>query len=161
LMLVFVLLFGFHRLHKSQPAAPHLSSQIQAATNQPGPSQSAASKLVVATRESETAGRSLRKETQFGWLTFLAKPLYLALKFLHDHGVSNWGWAIILFTSIFNSVMVWPRMISMKSSLKMMRVGPKVDEIKALRASQNQRSKTGRDESRDDGPLQGRRRQCV
>jgi len=130
LMLVFMLLFGFHSLPKSQPAAAQHSSQIQAATNQPGPSPSAASKLVVAARESETGGRSLPKKTQFGWLTFLAKPLYLALKSLHDHGVSNWGWAIILFTSIFNSLMIWPRMMSMKSSLKMMRVRPKVDDLK-------------------------------
>jgi YidC/Oxa1 family membrane protein insertase len=131
MMLASMLLLGYHYLYESQPATPQHSSQIQPPTNQPVPSQSAAPKpIAAAARESETAGRSLRTKTQFGWLTFLAKPLYVALKFLHDHGVSNWGWTIILFTSIFNSVMVWPRMMSMKSSLKMMRLQPKVNDLK-------------------------------
>jgi YidC/Oxa1 family membrane protein insertase len=66
----------------------------------------------------------------FGWLAFIAKPLYLALRFLHGHGVGNWGWAIIVLTVIFNLVTVWPRVLSTKSSLKMMRIQPKVDAIK-------------------------------
>lgn len=131
MVLVLMLLFGYQYLHKSQPATPQLSSQIQSPTNHPGASQSAGPKPIVTTaRESEPAGRSPQTKSQFGWLTFLAKPLYLALKFLHDHGVRNWGWAIIVFTSIFNSVMIWPRMMSLKSSLKMMRVRPKADELK-------------------------------
>ncbi len=31
-------------------------------------------------------------------MTIIAKPLYLALRFLVEHGIGNWGWAIILFT---------------------------------------------------------------
>jgi YidC/Oxa1 family membrane protein insertase len=67
---------------------------------------------------------------QFGWLTFIAKPLYLVLRFLYEHVIGNWGWAIIILTVIFNLVMFWPRITSMKSSLKMMRVQPKVDALK-------------------------------
>ena len=66
----------------------------------------------------------------FGWLTFVAEPLYLALRLLYAHCVHNWGWSIILLTAIFNALMIWPRIISMKSSLKMMRLKPKVDVIK-------------------------------
>jgi YidC/Oxa1 family membrane protein insertase len=66
----------------------------------------------------------------FGWLAFVAKPLYLALRFLHTHGVGNWGWAIIVLTVIFNLLTAWPRILSTKSSLKMMRIQPKVDAIK-------------------------------
>ncbi|MCX8004917.1 MAG: membrane protein insertase YidC, partial [Burkholderiaceae bacterium] len=33
----------------------------------------------------------------YGWLTFIAKPLYWLLEFLHRL-VGNWGWAIILLT---------------------------------------------------------------
>ena len=75
-------------------------------------------------------GQSLEPLIQFGWLTIIAKPLYLALRFLVEHGVGNWGWAIIIFTVIFNLVLLPTRFMMMKSSLKMMRIQPKVDAIK-------------------------------
>lgn len=76
------------------------------------------------------ASHTITPTNKFGWLTFIAGPLYLALRFLHDHGVGNWGWSIILLTVIFNLLMIWPRIMSMKSSLKMMRVQPKVNALK-------------------------------
>lgn len=66
----------------------------------------------------------------FGWLTFIATPLYAALRLLHDHGIGNWGWSIIVLTVIFNLMIIWPRVLSMRTSLKMMRLRPKVEEIK-------------------------------
>jgi YidC/Oxa1 family membrane protein insertase len=54
----------------------------------------------------------------------------MALRFLHDHGIGNWGWSIIVLTVLFNLLIIWPRMMSPKSSLKMMRVQPKVDAVK-------------------------------
>ncbi len=66
----------------------------------------------------------------FGWLTVLATPLYLALRFLYFHGIGNWGWAIIVLTAIFNLIMIWPRMMAVKSSLSMMRIQPKVEALK-------------------------------
>jgi YidC/Oxa1 family membrane protein insertase len=68
--------------------------------------------------------------SEFGWLTFIAKPLYLVLRFLHSHGIGNWGWSIIVLTVIFNLLIVWPRVMSMRSSLKMMRLQPKVEALK-------------------------------
>jgi len=78
----------------------------------------------------ETGGRSVEPRSNFGWLTFIAKPLYVALRFLHEHGITNWGWAIIVFTVMFNMLTLWPRMMSMKSSLTMMRMQPKVDALR-------------------------------
>jgi len=75
-------------------------------------------------------GHSSEPPRTFGWLTFIAEPLYWALRFLHDHGVGNWGWAIVTFTTMFNLTTVWPRMRSMRSSLKMVRLQPKIDAIK-------------------------------
>jgi YidC/Oxa1 family membrane protein insertase len=75
-------------------------------------------------------GPSLEPLIQFGFWTFLAKPLYLALRFLYEHGIPNWGWAIIIVTVIFNMIMLWPRIKMMQSSLKMARIQPKVDAIK-------------------------------
>jgi YidC/Oxa1 family membrane protein insertase len=75
-------------------------------------------------------GQSLEPLIQFGWFTVIAKPLYLALRYLHEHGVPNWGWAIIVVTVIFNLLMLPTRLSMMKSSLKMMRIQPKVEALK-------------------------------
>jgi len=76
-------------------------------------------------------GQSLEPLIQFGWLTVIAKPLYLSLRFLNEHGVPNWGWDIIIITVIFNLLMLPTRLMMMKSSLKMMRIQPKVEALKA------------------------------
>jgi YidC/Oxa1 family membrane protein insertase len=63
----------------------------------------------------------------------IAKPLYLALRWLRDilgPGTNNWGWAIIIITVIFNLLLLPTRFMMMKSSLKMMRIQPKVDALK-------------------------------
>lgn len=71
----------------------------------------------------------------FGWLTIVAEPLYLALQLLYAHCLHNWGWAIILLTAIFNALLIWPRIVSLKSSLKMARIRPQVDAIKKRTAN--------------------------
>jgi YidC/Oxa1 family membrane protein insertase len=79
-------------------------------------------------------GPTLESLIQFGSLLgIIAKPLYLALRFLHDHmggGINNWGWAIIIVTVIFNLLMLPTRYMMLKSSLKMMRIQPKIEAIK-------------------------------
>jgi YidC/Oxa1 family membrane protein insertase len=83
--------------------------------------------------DGSTTGPSLESLIHYGWLGIVAKPLYLALRFLHGMlgaGSFNWGWSIIIFTAVFNLIMLPTRFIMMKSSLKMMRIQPKVDAIK-------------------------------
>ncbi len=80
-------------------------------------------------------GPSLDPLIDFGWLTFIAKPLYLVLRFIVSHGIPNWGWAIIVSTVILNLAMLPARISAMKSSLKMMRVQPKIDAIKSRYAN--------------------------
>jgi YidC/Oxa1 family membrane protein insertase len=79
-------------------------------------------------------GPTLEPLIQFGsWLGVIAKPLYLALRGLDNllgPGINNWGWAIIIFTAIFSLLMLPTRFMAMKSSLKMMRIQPKVEAIK-------------------------------
>jgi YidC/Oxa1 family membrane protein insertase len=79
------------------------------------------------------SGQSLQSLIQYGWMTVIAKPLYLALRYLRGlmgPGAYNWGWAIIIVTVIFNLVMLPTRFMMMKSSLKMMRIQPKVEALK-------------------------------
>jgi YidC/Oxa1 family membrane protein insertase len=80
--------------------------------------------------DGKATGQSLEPLIQFGWWTFIAKPLYLVLRFMVLHGIPNWGWAIIIFTVIFSLVLLPTRFMMMKSSLKMMRIQPKVEAIK-------------------------------
>ena len=78
-------------------------------------------------------GEPLSSLIQYGWWGVIAKPLYLALRALRNMmgpGINNWGWAIIIVTVIFNLVLLPTRIWTMKSSLKMMRIQPKVDALK-------------------------------
>jgi len=121
MVLFFMLLFGYRYSHRSAPSATAAAVPMQSQMPQPEASKAP---LLAAGDHSIASGEN------FGWLAFIAKPLYLALRFLYSHGVGNWGWAIILLTVIFNVLTIWPRMMSTKSSLKMMRIQPKVDAIK-------------------------------
>jgi YidC/Oxa1 family membrane protein insertase len=81
--------------------------------------------------DGKSDGPSLQPLIQFGsWLGIIAKFLYVVLRFMVEHGVGNWGWAILLFTVIFTLLMLPARLMMTKSSLKMMRIQPKVDVIK-------------------------------
>jgi len=80
--------------------------------------------------DGKPTGQSLEPLIQFGWLTIIAKPLYLALRYLVEHGVNSWGWAIIIITVIFNLLMLPTRIMMTKTSLKTARIQPKVEAIK-------------------------------
>jgi len=80
--------------------------------------------------DGQPTGPSLKPLIQFGWLTIIAEPLYLALRFLYEHGIPNWGWAIIVVTIIFNIALLPQRLMMMKQSVKMQRLQPKVNAIK-------------------------------
>jgi len=80
--------------------------------------------------DGKPSGPTLEPLIQFGWLTIIAKPLYLALRYNYKHIVPNWGWSIIIFTVLFNLLMLPTRFSMMKSSLKMARLQPKVEAIK-------------------------------
>jgi YidC/Oxa1 family membrane protein insertase len=77
------------------------------------------------------SGPNLEKVVSFGWWGVIAKPLFLILRFLYEHVVPNWGWAILLLTIILNLAMLPTRVQMMKSSLKMQRIQPQMDDIKA------------------------------
>jgi YidC/Oxa1 family membrane protein insertase len=75
-------------------------------------------------------GPDLSKVVDFGkYLGFIAKPLFLWLRWTHDHMVANWGWSIIILTVIINLVLLPLRLSSMKSALKMQKIQP---QMKAL-----------------------------
>ena len=75
-------------------------------------------------------GPSLEPLIEFGFWSFIAKPLYMLLRWMVAHGIGNWGWAIIISTIVFNVALLPTRISAMKSSLKTMRIQPKIDAIK-------------------------------
>ena len=65
----------------------------------------------------------------YGWLTVLAKPIYLLLSFLHGI-VGNWGWAIVLLTVLIKAVFYPLSAASYKSMAKMKGVTPRMMKIR-------------------------------
>jgi YidC/Oxa1 family membrane protein insertase len=64
----------------------------------------------------------------FGWMEFIADPLFHALKWLHKY-IPNWGWAIVVLTLAINMLLFPLRISSYKTTLKMQRVGPEIKSI--------------------------------
>jgi YidC/Oxa1 family membrane protein insertase len=76
------------------------------------------------------ADPDLRKVIDFGsMLGYIAVPLFLWLKWMHGHIVSNWGWAILLQTLVINLALLPLRLTQMKSMLRMQRVAPQIKQI--------------------------------
>jgi YidC/Oxa1 family membrane protein insertase len=64
----------------------------------------------------------------FGWLEFIADPMFHGLKWIHGF-VPNWGWAIVALTLVINMLLFPLRISSYRTTLKMQRVGPEVKAI--------------------------------
>jgi YidC/Oxa1 family membrane protein insertase len=83
--------------------------------------------------EGKPDGPSLSPLIQFGWFTIIAKPLYLWMRWLRHvlgPGINNWGWAIVIVGVLLNLLTVPSRLMMTKSSLKTMRIQPKVEALK-------------------------------
>ena len=83
---------------------------------------------VLAPGQTETT--DLRPLIDFGWFSFISRPLFAALRWTHHHITSNWGWAIILLTVVINLLLLPLRITSMKSALKTQKIQPQINAIK-------------------------------
>jgi YidC/Oxa1 family membrane protein insertase len=70
----------------------------------------------------------LHSLVNFGWLEFIADPLFHGLKWLHNY-VPNWGWAIVILTLVINMLLFPLRISSYRTTLKMQRVAPEIKQI--------------------------------
>jgi len=70
----------------------------------------------------------LHSLVNFGWLEFIADPLFHGLKWLHGY-IPNWGWAIVLLTLVINMLLFPLRISSFRTTLKMQRVAPEIKQI--------------------------------
>lgn len=65
----------------------------------------------------------------YGWTTFLSKPLFNVLSWIHGV-VGNWGWSIILLTIIIKAVFYKLSETSYKSMANMRKLQPKMAALK-------------------------------
>lgn len=77
----------------------------------------------------EQAAKRLDLTVDYGWLFFVAYPLFLLLDFLHGL-VMNWGVAIILVTLVVKALFFKLSAASYRSMANMRRVAPKLQALK-------------------------------
>jgi YidC/Oxa1 family membrane protein insertase len=73
----------------------------------------------------------LEQVVSFGWLSILAKPLFLVVNWFHKSFVHNFGWSIVLVTIVINVALFPLRFTNMKSMRKMQALKPQIDAINA------------------------------
>ncbi|MCZ6492377.1 MAG: membrane protein insertase YidC [Acidobacteria bacterium] len=65
----------------------------------------------------------------YGWFGFIAKPLFMGLRWVHDNIVSNYGWSIVLLTIFINMLLFPLKLKSLRSMMKMQRLQPQIKAI--------------------------------
>lgn len=71
----------------------------------------------------------LEQIVDFGWFSFLAKPLFLSLNWINDRWVHNYGWSIVVVTVIINFLLLPLKFSSLKSMKKMQALAPQIAAI--------------------------------
>ena len=71
----------------------------------------------------------LTEAIEYGWFTFISKPLFAVLHWLDNH-IGNWGWSIILLTLMIKLVLFPLSYKGMMSMQKLKDLAPKMKEIK-------------------------------
>jgi YidC/Oxa1 family membrane protein insertase len=79
--------------------------------------------------QSRPGGPDLRGIYDFGTFSFIARPLFLWLKWTYENWIHNWGWAIAFLTLVITMALLPLRVSSMKSSLRMQRIQPQMKAI--------------------------------
>jgi len=79
--------------------------------------------------QSHPGGPDLRGIYDFGRFSFIARPLFLWLKWTYEHWIHNWGWSIAFLTLVITMALLPLRISSMKSSLRMQKIQPQMKAI--------------------------------
>jgi inner membrane protein oxaA len=74
----------------------------------------------------------------YGWLTFLSKPIYSVLNFLYGL-VGNWGWAIVLLTCLVKAILYPISAAGYKSMARMKEVTPRMKALQEQYGNDKQR----------------------
>ena len=71
----------------------------------------------------------LPKTIDYGWLWFLASPLFWMLTKIHAV-IGNWGWSIVLLTCVVKAILLPLSAKAYRSMAKMRKLGPEMTRIK-------------------------------
>ncbi|WP_299946288.1 membrane protein insertase YidC [uncultured Microbulbifer sp.] len=77
----------------------------------------------------EEISPSLELTVDYGWLWWIAKPLFQVLHFIQAHIVSNWGWAIILLTIFIKTLLLPLSAAGTKSMARMRKFAPQMKKL--------------------------------
>ena len=81
-------------------------------------------------RDLEALNPELIDVIDYGWFTFIAKPMFLLLQFIQGY-VGNWGWTIVILTVLIKLVLFPLSYKGMVSMQKLKDLAPKMKEIQA------------------------------
>ena len=81
-------------------------------------------------RDLDTLNPELIDVIDYGWFTFIAKPMFLLLQFIQGY-VGNWGWTIVILTILIKLVLFPLSFKGMVSMQKLKDLAPKMKEIQA------------------------------
>ncbi len=65
----------------------------------------------------------------YGWFSFVARPLFLVLRYIYDHWIHNYGWAIIFLTIAITMAFLPLKLKQIRSAQGMQRVAPIIKGI--------------------------------
>jgi YidC/Oxa1 family membrane protein insertase len=77
----------------------------------------------------EDVAPHLELTVDYGWLTFLAKPLFWIMEWIHSV-VGNWGWSIVIITILIKLVFYRLSESSYRSMAKMKKLAPRLQQLK-------------------------------
>ena len=86
----------------------------------------------------EASAPGLKRTVDYGWLFFIAQPLYVALEFIHDY-VRNWGWSIILLTCLIKLAFYHLSAASYRSMARMRKLSPKIQTLRDRHSGDRQK----------------------
>ena len=86
----------------------------------------------------EKAAPGLRRTVDYGWLFFLAQPMFVVLSWIFDI-VKNWGWTIIIFTILLKGCFYWLSAKSYQSMARMRKLQPRIVQLRERYGTDKQR----------------------
>jgi YidC/Oxa1 family membrane protein insertase len=98
----------------------------------PGESATAGAQLYVGPKDQSALAEispNLEKTVDYGWLWWIAQPLFWLLTIIHGL-LGNWGWAIIFMTLTVKMILYPLTASSYRSMAKMRKFTPKIQELR-------------------------------
>lgn len=119
----------------------HVSYETPDATIQPGQQLDLSAQIYMGPKEKaqlEKVSPYLPKTIDYGWLWFLASPLFWLLAKIHSV-IGNWGWSIVLLTCVVKAILLPLSAKAYRSMAKMRKLGPEMARIKEQHGDDRQK----------------------